>query len=228
MGYFREIPDIEYQSPFNSRISDSSYVLAKNIFKKMKIRDDLQDVFTIFNKYVIREGQRPDTLAEALYGKSDLDWVILISAGIINVRDEWPMSDHELYEYVVNKYTTNRLESTELEIQQAISAVHHYETTEVKDDQGRLILPKGKIVDSDFSIPNPSNKKLNLTPVTTVTNYEHEAKINEDKRNITILRPSYLNIFLADMRDIMTYSKSSQYVSNKIVRTENTRNTDPN
>ena len=160
MGYFREIPDIEYQSPFNSRISDSSYVLAKNIFKKMKIRDDLQDVFTIFNKYIIREGQRPDTLAEALYGKSDLDWVILISAGIINVRDEWPMSDHELYEYVVNKYTTNRLESTELEIQQAISAVHHYETTEVKDDQGRLILPKGKIVDSDFSIPNPSNKEL--------------------------------------------------------------------
>ena len=223
MGYFREIPDIEYQSPFNSRISDSSYVLAKNIFKKMKIRDDLQDVFTIFNKYVIREGQRPDTLAEALYGKSDLDWVILISAGIINVRDEWPMSDHELYEYVVNKYTTNRLESTELEIQQAISAVHHYETTEVKDDQGRLILPKGKIVDSDFSIPNPSNKKLNLTPVTTVTNYEHEVTLNEAKREIFLLKPSYLQQFLLDFRQQMIYTKSSEFVNSRLIRTENTR-----
>ena len=95
------------------------------------------------------------------------------------------MSDHELYEYVVNKYTTNRLESTELEIQQAISAVHHYETTEVKDDQGRLILPKGKIVDSDFSIPNPSNKELNLNPVTTVTNYEHEVTLNEAKERFS-------------------------------------------
>ena len=223
MGYFREIPDIEYQSPFNNRISDSSYVLAKNIFKKMKIRDDLQDVFTIFNKYVIREGQRPDTLAEALYGKSDLDWVILISAGIINVRDEWPMSDHELYEYVVNKYTTNRLESTELEIQQAISAVHHYETTEVKDDQGRLILPKGKIVDSDFSIPNPSNKELNLTPVTTVTNYEHEVTLNEAKREIFLLKPSYLQQFLLDFRQQMIYTKSSEFVNSRLIRTENTR-----
>ena len=223
MGYFREIPDIEYQSPFNSRISDSSYVLAKNIFKKMKIRDDLQDVFTIFNKYVIREGQRPDTLAEALYGKSDLDWVILISAGIINVRDEWPMSNHELYEYVVNKYTTNRLESTELEIQQAISAVHHYETTEVKDDQGRLILPKGKIVDSDFSISNPSNKKLNLNPVTTVTNYEHEINLNEAKREIFLLKPSYLQQFLLDFRQQMIYTKSSEFVNSRLIRTENTR-----
>tara|TARA_E500000305_G_scaffold102305_1_gene96870 strand:+ start:1576 stop:2253 length:678 start_codon:yes stop_codon:yes gene_type:complete len=223
MGYFREIPDIEYQSPFNSRISDSSYVLAKNIFKKMKIRDDLQDVFTIFNKYVIREGQRPDTLAEALYGKSDLDWIILISAGIINVRDEWPMSDHELYEYVVNKYTTNRLESTELEIQQAISAVHHYETTEVKDDQGRLILPKGKIVDSDFSIPNPSNKTLNLNPVTTVTNYEYEIIVNEAKREIFLLKPSYLQQFLLDFRQQMVYTKSSEFVNSRLIRTENTR-----
>lgn len=223
MGYFREIPDIEYQSPFNSRISDSSYVLAKNIFKKMKIRDDLQDVFTIFNKYVIREGQRPDTLAEALYGKSDLDWIILISAGIINVRDEWPMSDHELYEYVVNKYTTNRLESTELEIQQAISAVHHYETTEVKDDQGRLILPKGKIVDSDFSISNPSNKTLNLNPVTTVTNYEYEIIVNEAKREIFLLKPSYLQQFLLDFRQQMVYTKSSEFVNSRLIRTENTR-----
>ena len=77
MGYFREIPDIEYQSPFNSNIN-SSYVLAKNIFKKMKIRDDLQDVFTIFNKYIIREGQRPDTL-----GRGSL-WKIRFRLGNFN------------------------------------------------------------------------------------------------------------------------------------------------
>lgn len=227
MGYFREIPDIEYQSPFNSRISDSSYVLAKNIFKKMKIRDDLQDVFTIFNKYVIREGQRPDTLAEALYGKSDLDWVILISAGIINVRDEWPMSDHELYEYVVNKYTTNRLESTELEIQQAISAIHHYETTEVKDGQGRLILPKGKVVDSDFSITYLNNgisdTSISTNPTTSISNYEHEVNLNEAKREIFLLKPSYLQQFLLDFRQQMIYTKSSEFVNSRLIRTENTR-----
>ena len=64
--------------------------------------------------------------------------------------------------------------------------------------------------------------------VSIVTNYEYEAKINEDKRNLTILRPEYLDLFLSDMRRIMRYSKSSQFVNNRVVRTENTRNTDPN
>ena len=109
-----------------------------------------------------------------------------------------------------------------------MNQIRYYVTTEVKDSNDRIILPKGQVVDQDFTIPDPSSSTATLNPVGGVTNYEYEATINEDKRNITILRPSYLNIFLADMRDIMTYSKSSQYVSSKIVRTENTRNTDPN
>ena len=101
-------------------------------------------------------------------------------------------------------------------------------TTEVKDSSGKIYLPKGKIVDIDFTIPDPTSSTATLNPVGGVTNYEHEANINEDKRNITILRPAYLQLFLTDMKKIMTYSRSSQYVTNKIVRTENTRNTDTN
>ena len=100
MSYFRELPDLEYESPFANRLSSSSYVQAKNIFRRMKIRDDLQNVFTLFNKYEIREGARPDTIAEDLYGKSDLDWVVLLSANITNVRDQWPLSSKDLYEYL--------------------------------------------------------------------------------------------------------------------------------
>ena len=111
-----------------------------------------------------------------------------------------------------------------INIQQAISAVHHYETTEVKkDDQGRLILPKGKIVDSDFSIPNPSNKELNLNPVTTISNYEHEVTLNEAKREIFLLKPSYLQQFLLDFRQQMIYTKSSEFINSRLIRTENTR-----
>ena len=75
---------------------------------------------------------------------------------------------------------------------------------------------------------NPSSPTATLNPVGGVTHYEYEAKINEDKRNITLLRPSYLELFISDMRRIMTYSRSSQYVTNKVVQTEITRNTDPN
>ena len=57
-----------------------------------------------------------------------------------------------------------------------------------------------------------------------VTNYTHEAKLNDDKRNIFILKPIYLNIVFDDMEDIMRYKKgSTQYVNRTLVRGENSR-----
>ena len=139
----------------------------------------------------------------------------MLTAGIINVRDQWPLSDYQLYNYAENKYGTK------------LNSVRFYETTDVKDASGRLILPKGKIVDSDFKIPNPSNKSSELNPVASVTNYEYEVRINDDKRTIYILKPEYLQIYLSDLRRIMQYEKSSQYINRRLASTENTRNTSP-
>ena len=121
MSYFRELPEIQYQSPIEDRNSSLDYVTAKNLFRRVKLRDDLQNVFTLFNKYQITEGERPDTVAEKLYGSSDYDWVVLLTAGIINVYDQWPLSDKDLYQYAENKYGNE------------LTAVRFYETTEVKD-----------------------------------------------------------------------------------------------
>lgn len=215
MSYFRELPDILYQSQSSDRNSSQDYVRVKNLFRRVKLRDDLQNVFTLFNKYQIKDGARPDTVAEANYGSADYDWVVLLTAGIINVTDQWPLSDKDLYRYVENKYGNE------------LTAVRFYETTEVKDSNGRLILPAGKVVDSNFTIPNPSNPNANLNPVTAITNYEYEVRKNEDKRSIYLLKPEYLQIYLNDMRRIMYYEKSSQFVNRRLAKTENTRNTLP-
>jgi len=215
MSYFRELPDLEYQSPFEDSNSSQNYVRAKNLFRRVKLRDDLKNVFTLFNKYQIAEGARPDTVAEAVYGRADYDWVVLMTAGIVNVRDEWPLSNRDLYRYAENIYGTQ------------LNAVHHYETTEVKDSNERLILPAGKVVDSNFTIPKPDDYRATLNPVVGISNYEYETLKNEEKRTIYLLRPDYLQQYLNDMRTIMYYEKSSQYVNKKLIRTENTRNTMP-
>jgi hypothetical protein len=215
MSYFRELPDIEYQSPFADSNSSQNYVRAKNLFRRVKLRDDLQNVFTLFNKYQIPEGARPDIVAEAVYGRADYDWVVLMTAGIVNVRDEWPLSNRDLYRYAENIYGTQ------------LNAVHHYETTEVKDSNGRLILPAGKVVDSNFTIPKPDDYTATLNPVIGISNYEYETAKNEEKRSVYLLRSDYLQQYLNDMRTIMYYEKSSQYVDKKLIRTENTRVTMP-
>ena len=215
MSYFRELPDIEYQSPFVDSNSSQNYVRAKNLFRRVKLRDDLKNVFTLFNKYQILEGARPDTVAEKVYGRADYDWIVILTAGIVNIRDEWPLSNRDLYRYAENIYGEN------------LNAVHHYETTEVKDSNGRLILPAGKVVDSTFTITNPDDYRATLNPVVGIGNYEYETNKNEEKRLIYLLRPDYLQQYLNDMRKIMYYEKSSQYVSKKLIRTENTRITIP-
>jgi hypothetical protein len=215
MSYFRELPDLEYQSPFADSNSSQNYVRAKNLFRRVKLRDDLQNVFTLFNKYQIPDGVRPDVIAEAVYGRADYDWVVLLTAGIVNVRDEWPLSNRDLYRYAENIYGTQ------------LNAVHHYETTEVKDSNGRLILPAGKIIDSNFTIPKPDDYGATLNPVVGISNYEYETLKNEEKRSIYLLRPDYLQQYLNDIRTIMYYEKSSQYIDKKLIRTENTRVTMP-
>ena len=210
MGYFRELPNLRYPSFLPDKTSSLDFVEVKNVFRRAKLRDDLQNNFTVFERYEIPMGFRPDVVAEELYGSDQLDWVVLTVAGILNVRNEWPLSDRDIYDYSLDKYG------------ESLNSVKFFETTEVKDTNGRMILPKGKVVDSNFTIPKPGEPTATLNPVVGISNYEYETRLNEKKRNIFVLREEYLQEFLNDMREIMTYNKSSEYINSKTIQTENT------
>ena len=214
MGFFRELPNIEYLSVLSDRDSSLDYIKVKNLFRRVKVRDDLKKYFTIFDRVTVKDGARPDQIADIVYGNAELDWVVLITAGIINVNNEWPLSSYELYNYSLEKYGA------------LLNATKHYETIEIRDQKNRLILPKGKIVDSDFSIPDPNNPLTDLTGNAIrigISYYEYETRLNEKKRELDLLKPRYLDQFLKDMRKIMKYSRSSQYVSTRLIKTSNTR-----
>ena len=216
MSYFRELPNIRYQSFLKDKQSSQDYILVKNIFRRAKIRDDLQNVFTIFNKYEIPDGYRPDNVADEVYGSSSYDWVVIVTSGITNLRDEWPMSNKELYDYSERVYGND------------LNAIHHYETKELKDSKGRLLIQKGLKVNENFRINDPDSESGGiLNPVLGVTNYEYETEKNNKKRLIYILKPEYLQDVLKDMRQELFYGESSQYIDQKTIQTENTYNTLP-
>ena len=150
-----------------------------------------------------------------------LDWVVLITAGIINVRDEWPLSNYQLYRYAEEKYGVENL-----------SNIRHYETKEIKDSKNRLILSAGKDVDEDFTLnysDNGSNVSLSGSDIRIgITNWTYETRKNNEKSSIFLLKREYLQQFLNDMREIMTYGLSSEYINESLIRTENTKVTIPN
>ena len=209
MGYFRELPNLRYPSFLREKKSSLDYIEVKNVFRRIKLRDDLQSNFTIFNKYEIEEGMRPDTVAEEIYGSAEFDWIVLTVAGILNVRNEWPLNNRDLYNYCLDKYDDS------------LNSVRFFETKEVKNADGKLILPKGKVVDSGFTIPNPDNVSATLNPVVGISNYEYETRLNDEKRNIYVLREGYIQTFLNDIREIMTYDESSEFIDERTIQTEN-------
>ncbi len=215
MTYFREVSELLYQSQLPDRTSSFDYVRVKNLFRRAKIREDFFQNITVFTKYSIQGEERPEQVAEKIYGSSSYDWIVLISNNIINVRTEWPMSDYEFQNYLFRKYTEAEL-----------SAAHHYETVTYYDGNGKLIVPSGKIVDSNFSITYydevEQTSKI-ISPIKTISNYEYEIKLNDEKRNIYLLRTRYLQTAIDDMRQIMSYGFSSQYVDDQTKKGDNLR-----
>ena len=219
MGYFRELPNLLYQSFLPDKRSSLDYTEVKNLFRRTKLRDDLQNVFTIFDKYEIPDEFRPENVAEDFYGNDELDWVVLTTAGIVNVRNEWPLNNRDIFNYSFEKYGDN------------LNTTRFFETKEIKNSSGSIILEKGKVVDSDFVFKYYDTNgivEVKGTNVRTgVSNYDYEVRLNEEKRSIFVLKPEYLQQFLNDFRDIMIYGQSSQVINDNLIKTENTNITMP-
>ena len=218
-NYFRKLPNLDYPSLLKNRESNVDYVQTKNLFRRVKIREDLFANFMQFDKYEIVGDERPDNVSEKVYGRDDLDWVVLLSNNIIDINNEWPLSQLQLNRFLSDKYTPQELVS-----------IHHYETLELRDNKNQLILPAGIVVDEDFNLEYLSGGQIKSTnsliqgrPVRAVTFFDYENDLNDQKRNINVLKQEFLGIFIKDFERIMKYDKSSQYVNRKLKRTENPR-----
>ena len=324
-SYFKQVPDFEYVTRTKGNTDISNYITVKNLFKRGKIRSDIFGNLSYFTKYKIIGDERPDNVAFKEYNDSSLDWVILLANNILNIQDEWPLPQTSLDEILLEKYGT---------YDKLHSEVHHYETVEIKDSKGGIILPgeletpntwrtngnyiqaintkinqisgsdskiatvtmnngiKDLKVGSEVLIQNVSETTFNgrfavtevllvndvairfkyVLPsipevkqpeilgteqatftvegdvgtgnayyyeyyddnsyhtipagkmIKSVTNYEYEIKKEDDKRNIYVLKPNYLNIIFNDLDEFMPYKKgAAQYVNDTLKKGENIR-----
>ena len=212
-SYFRQIPNLDYPSLRNDRNSVYDYQIVKNIFKRAVIRDDIFDEITAFTKYSVVGDERPDQVAYQFYNDSGLDWVILATNNMIHVRDEWPMGNQDFLTYLNAKYTEAEL-----------SNIHHYETEIIRDSSGTLIQPEGKTVPAGYTVNFLDNGNLRTeSKIKSFSFLQHETNLNDSKRDINILKPEFLGLFLENFADIMEYKPSKQFVTDKLKKTENPR-----
>ena len=216
-SYFSEVPNFEYVSRLpDAKISD--YITVKNFFKRGFLREDIFQNLAFFTKYSISGNDRPDNVAFEVYNDSTLDWLVLMSNNIVNIQNEWPISNADFDELMLEKYGS---------YDTLFSGIHHYETLEVKDARDVKIVNAGLKVESDYSVTffdERAGQMVTVTPTIPVTNYQYEQKVNEDKRNIYLLQPRYVQVVRDDLEDLMTYREgSTQYMSETLKRADNIR-----
>lgn len=241
-SYFRNVPNIDYiNRNFESTSSLDQYITTKNLFKRVKLRDDIFGSLNFFEKYQIIGDERPDNVAYKVYGDEILDWIILLSNNILNIQSEWPLSQEAFDTYLFEKYGAG-VENKDDVYNIIYNGIHHFESKKITNKKGAVVFQEGV----RFTPP----ERVNLTDIdpgypafilryfdsesqiivqgedlyTSVSNYEYEVQLEENKRNIFVLKPRYLNIIFNDIEKTMPYVEGSdQYVSAFLKRVDDIR-----
>ena len=207
--YFSIIPNISYdEKPISYPFSESDYVTAKNFFRRYKVNEDVFSNAVYFKKYTIIDGERPDSLADKLYGDPFYDWIILLTNNMVNAQYDWPKSNYEVYKIVESEYDD------------PYSEISYYETSAIGQ------FAAGLRVDETFyngthkvyidGAATTKNGNEICSPVTVAEDWQRE---NEKKREIYILKSRYVQSFVDDFRKQNKYKKSSDYISQRLKKT---------
>ena len=216
--YFRHVPDFNYVSRSEDKKNINDYQLTKNLFKRVKIREEIFNDLSYFTKYKIVGDDRPDNVAYEVYGSSDYDWVVMLANNILNVESEWPLSQESFYKYMIRKYGS----------EPNFYNIHHHETIEVKDSLGRIIIREGFQVPENYNVSyydSGLDAQVSTTKVTKAyTNYEYETEKQDNLRNIFLIKREFLGIVIENIEDLMPYKEgAAQYVNRTLKKGENIR-----
>lgn len=97
----------------------SEYDTVRNIlFRVGIIKDVMEQNIDAYYYYTIKDSDRPETLAERIYGDAEAHWIILYSNNIYDPYYDWPMDNRTFEKYIIKKYGS---------LEWAKTNWHHYE-----------------------------------------------------------------------------------------------------
>ena len=155
---------------------DGSAKLATNIMKRVRMRANMKKEVVMLDPYDIKENETPEIVADKHHGSVYYHWVVMLLNDISDVNHDWVKSTRQMQKYLLSKYTEAQL-----------TEPHHYETYQTSGDATIKI----------------EVENVNYPTATAITNYEYEIALNEEKREINLLRNDYLGFFEDEFRSLI-------------------------
>jgi len=182
MSIFNYYPQISYNN-----VTSTNLLVEVDLIKKYLAN------YNLFYDYAIKEGERADMISYDQYGDSTLDWLIYIVNGIVDPYKDWILSDSDFIAYMEGKYNTAAYKLSNVSDQNNI--VYYYYAGLPSDSQD--------VINSYNYTMTPFTYDQMGGPAGWVAKsiWDYESEINESKRNIKLLRSSYVNNFKQQFKD---------------------------
>jgi hypothetical protein len=171
----------QFEQGYYDLKGDGNEKLVTDLMTRVKVREKIIDEASLYDNYDVPSGERPEDTAFKHFGSAQYHWVILMTNNITDAFYEWPMSEQNFEAFLKDKYTNP-------------DAIHHYE---VSQSSGRTSA-QGP---DDYSYLVEVNS--DATGAQSVSNREYEQRIQDSRRQIQLLSPSYLNTFLEEFNELV-------------------------
>jgi len=176
MKYFNSFPKMLYDVD-----KSGNFKLVTDIFRRIKMREALKDNIALFAKYNVPNGETPEITSFKHFGSTDYFWIILITNNMTDRYHDWPMNFVQFEEYVKEKYTNP-------------GAIHHYEIAQSSGP-------------TEAQGPNDYSHLLEVSSDTvgasSVSNYQYEMRLQDTKREIKLVDPRFLPLFLEEFESLV-------------------------
>ncbi len=163
---------------------NESYKLLPDILRRVKLRSSLSSSRFVFDKYNVKEGEKPEDVAFKYYGDAQYHWVIMMINNITDRYYEWPMTQPDFEEFLTDKYGAG-----------SEDAVHHYE----------LAQTSGATTSSDESHMLEVNSDTDNA--TSISNRQFEERVQNKFRQIRLLDEKYLDSFTEEFFALIRKNK---------------------
>jgi hypothetical protein len=170
-----------FEKGFYDLTGNGNEKIVTDLMTRVKVREKIIDELSLYDKYDVPSGERPEDTSFKHFGSSQYHYVILLTNNITDVYYDWPMSEQDFEAFLKDKYTNP-------------DGIHHYE---VSQSSGRTSA-QGP---DDYSYLVEVNS--DATGAQSVSNREYEQRLQDEKRQINLLNPSYLNTFIEEFNKLV-------------------------
>ena len=159
---------------------NKSYKLLPDILRRVKLRSSLSSSRFVFDKYNVKEGEKPEDIAFKYYGDAEYHWVVMMVNNITDRYYQWPMTQPDFEDFLTDKYGAG-----------SEDAVHHYEITQTS----------GPTTSRDYSHMVECNSTEDNP--TIISNRDYEQRKQDEYRQIRLLDKRYLDTFVEEFENLI-------------------------